>query len=81
MNQTQNKQMTAGPASAPKSFVNEKQLAGMLDVKVKTLQRWRLFGKGPRFRKFGSAVRYAVADVEAWIANCPTGGGEQREAA
>lgn len=28
-------------------FLNEKQVAEILGISVKTLQRWRLFGEGP----------------------------------
>ncbi len=40
----------------------------------KTLQNWRGLGRGPIYRKFGKAVRYDVADLEAWIKGLPTGG-------
>ncbi len=49
-------------------MLNEKQLAEMLAVSVRTLQKWRLLGKGPRFYKLaGDAVRYRLDEVEAWI--------------
>lgn len=31
----------------------------------RTLERWRYEGKGPRYRKIGGRVLYAVADIEA----------------
>lgn len=33
-----------------------------------TLNRWRLTGEGPVFVKMGGAVRYAKADLDAFIA-------------
>jgi hypothetical protein len=30
------------------------------------LEKQRVIGGGPRFRKFGRRVMYAVADLEAW---------------
>jgi hypothetical protein len=36
----------------------------------------RLFGRGPRYRKLGSLVRYDPEDVGAWINAQPTGGGK-----
>jgi excisionase family DNA binding protein len=47
-------------------FVGEDQVAKILDVSLRTVQRLRATGEGPRYRKFGRLVRYAVADVMAW---------------
>lgn len=55
-------------------FLTEKQVAEIMGLSVKTLQRWRLFGEGPEWRKFGTAVRYPADALEAWIANAPHGG-------
>jgi predicted DNA-binding transcriptional regulator AlpA len=57
-----------------KRFLNEKELEAMLGVRVKTLQRWRLRGAGPKYKKLVGAVRYDIADVEAWIQNSSSGG-------
>ncbi len=35
-----------------------------------TPEKWRLQGKGPSYFKFGSSVRYRVADVIEWLAGC-----------
>ncbi len=50
-----------------KRLFNEKDAAAILCVKVPTLRRWRWAGKGPRFLKIGGAVRYDLADLEAFI--------------
>jgi predicted DNA-binding transcriptional regulator AlpA len=57
-----------------KRFLNEKELGPMLGVRVKTLQRWRLLGVGPKYKKLRGSVRYDAADVEAWIQSSPSGG-------
>ena len=61
-------------------FINEFELAEILSVSPKSLRRWRLEGRGPVFRKFGSgrsaAVRYSLDDVETWIQEQPAGGWE-----
>ena len=36
-------------------------------MSVRTLQKWRLQGIGPRFIKLGHAVRYDVRDLEEYI--------------
>lgn len=45
-------------------WLTERQAAAHLNMSRKWLQKARLTGEGPRFAKFGSAVRYAVADIE-----------------
>jgi predicted site-specific integrase-resolvase len=36
------------------------------DFSVRTLEDWRLDGKGPKFIRPGGKVRYRLADIEAW---------------
>jgi excisionase family DNA binding protein len=45
----------------------ERDAAERLGVSVRTLQKWRLQGDGPRFVKLGHAVRYDGQDLEAYI--------------
>jgi predicted DNA-binding transcriptional regulator AlpA len=56
-------------------FMDEKSLAELLRMSLAGIRRWRYAGVGPKFSKFGSAVRYSLSDVEQWIASRPTGGG------
>jgi hypothetical protein len=49
-------------------LVDETRAAQLLDLRVKTLRRWRWAGKGPRFVKLGSAVRYRLVDLDEFIA-------------
>ena len=46
---------------------NEYHAAETLGLSVKTLRRWRWVGRGPVWRKIGAAVRYADADLAAFI--------------
>jgi len=57
------------------SWMTEKEVAKLLNVSLACLRRWRLEGRGPKFRKFGSLVRYRGEDVEAWTSEQPVGGG------
>ncbi|MGI8746098.1 MAG: helix-turn-helix transcriptional regulator [Bryobacteraceae bacterium] len=50
-----------------KRFISDVELEAEYGIARKTLQKWRLFGKGPRFCKFEGAVRYEVSDIEAWV--------------
>ena len=59
----------ASEAAWPKhsEMLIEHQVAEWVNMSVATVRRWRLFRKGPKFLKIGSAVRYRRADVEAWL--------------
>lgn len=48
------------------SFVGEKEVARILGVSVFTIQAWRVNKKGPPVVRFGSSVRYDMAEVLAW---------------
>ena len=40
--------------------------AHRLGVSVNYLAKLRIYGGGPKFAKFGAAVRYKVADLDIW---------------
>ncbi len=45
----------------------ESEVAEQLGLSVATLRAWRHRGKGPRFLRFGRAVRYLPADLDEFI--------------
>ena len=47
--------------------LTEHDAAKRLGLSVATLRAWRLKGTGPRFVRFGRAVRYLAADIEPFI--------------
>ena len=47
-------------------FLNNDEAAQFLNLSPRTLEKQRVIGGGPRFRKFGRRVLYAVCDLEAW---------------
>lgn len=49
------------------SLLDEEQAAGILTVRVKTLQSWRLRGCGPIYVKLGRCVRYRRSDIEDFV--------------
>ncbi len=55
-------------ALSRKQLVDERRAAEFLGMQVKTLQEWRTSGKGCPFVKIGRAVRYSLADLDAFIA-------------
>jgi predicted DNA-binding transcriptional regulator AlpA len=52
---------------AAERLIDEKEAAARLGLSVRTLQKWRLLGCGPRFVKLGHAVRYAETEIDAFI--------------
>ncbi len=57
-----------------KRYLSDRELAERYGLNVRTLQNWRTFGKGPKFRKFGRSTKYAVSDIETWLESLPCGG-------
>jgi helix-turn-helix protein len=48
------------------NYLNNDEAAAYLKLSPRTLEKQRTLGGGPRFRKFGRRVMYALADLEAW---------------
>ena len=63
---------SALPASSPLSV---RELAAMLQVSRRTLDRYRAKGIGPAFEKVNGRVLYPRACVEAWLASSRRGSG------
>ena len=49
-------------------FLTQKDLAKRWNISHQTLERWRWWGKGPQYFKFGNKVRYKLPDIEAYEA-------------
>ena len=54
------------PSAPPARYLTNDEAAVFLRLSPRTLEKQRVIGGGPRFRKFGRRVMYAVADLEAW---------------
>ena len=61
--------MNSDTAGLSHVFLSPDELAAALPgVTKSTLAMWRYEGKGPRYRKLGRIVVYALDEVEKWIA-------------
>jgi predicted DNA-binding transcriptional regulator AlpA len=69
--------MNSKNVNGQERFWKDFEVAENLGLSVKTLRRWRMTGFGPKFRHFGSAVRYADSDLRSWVAESPAAGGNQ----
>jgi hypothetical protein len=47
-------------------YLTNHEAAIFLGLSPRTLEKLRVIGGGPRFRKFGRKVLYAVEDLETW---------------
>ena len=57
----------AAPAAvANPEFLTTDEAAAFLRLSPRTLEKQRVLGGGPRFRKFGARVVYAMADLRTW---------------
>ena len=59
---------TQQPAQTTQSarYLTNNEAAAFLRLSPRTLEKQRVIGGGPRFRKFGRRVMYAVVDLETW---------------
>ena len=57
---------TRTSAADDPAFLTTRQAAAFLSLSPRTLDRYRVAGKGPPFHKFGIRIAYARADLEEW---------------
>ncbi|MGD0904848.1 MAG: helix-turn-helix domain-containing protein [Terracidiphilus sp.] len=55
-------------------YLTEIQVAERTHISLATLRRWRLENRGPKYRKFGSLVRYDEDELNRWEEAQPFGG-------
>jgi len=48
-------------------YLNPKGAARLTSFSPKALERMRQRGEGPRYSKVGKSIRYALADLRAWV--------------
>ncbi len=47
-------------------YLRTSEAARYLSLSPRTLEKHRIYGTGPAYRKIGGRVVYAVADLKAW---------------
>lgn len=50
----------------PPRFLRTPEAARFLGLSGRTLEKHRVYGTGPRYRKIGGRVVYALDDLKAW---------------
>ena len=70
MSQAPTRHAAPSPAAPDRTktarYLNNDEAATFLRLSPRTLEKQRVIGGGPRFRKFGRRVLYALEDLEAW---------------
>ena len=59
--------------------MTEQEVAQRLKLSVATLRSWRLRRRGPRYVRFGRAVRYLPADIDLYVESCAVEGRTARK--
>ncbi|CDX57973.1 conserved hypothetical protein [Mesorhizobium plurifarium] len=63
----------AARAKKGSPFLNTAQAAFYVGLSQRTLEKMRLKGHGPKFRKHGRFVRYHIDELEDWSKGQPKG--------
>jgi hypothetical protein len=56
----------AGQGASP--FLSNDRAAAFLNLLPRTLEKYRVIGRGPHIRKFGRRLQYAIDDLQTWAA-------------
>jgi predicted DNA-binding transcriptional regulator AlpA len=75
----QNAQRIARDGPRVEPLLSERDVAAICGLSTAAIRRWRLLGKGPRYIKISSVVRYRLEDVTAWLETRPSGGEGARQ--
>lgn len=49
------------------TLLNQRQAAAKLGLSVRTMERHRVAGTGPRYIRMGRLVRFRPSDLAAWV--------------
>jgi predicted DNA-binding transcriptional regulator AlpA len=58
--------MSDAPAEFPPRLLRTPEAARLLGLSGRTLEKHRIYGTGPKYRKIGGRVVYALDDLKAW---------------
>ena len=65
---------STGKDSASRRFITEAEAELRYPFSRKTLQKWRLFNRGPKYYKVGRSVVYDPLEFDDWIRSGARGG-------
>jgi hypothetical protein len=54
-------------AGLPPRYLCTPEAARFVGLSIRTLEKHRIYGTGPRYSKLGGRVVYAVDDLQSWV--------------
>jgi hypothetical protein len=58
--------MPSIPATQQVQYLSNDEAAHILNLSPRTLEKFRVIGGGPHYRKLGRRVVYSIRDLEEW---------------
>ena len=55
----------------PPRYLRTPEAARFVGLSIRTLEKHRIYGTGPRYSKLGGRVVYRVEDLQAWVESAP----------
>jgi predicted DNA-binding transcriptional regulator AlpA len=59
--------MLATAAAMPPRYLRTPEAARFVGLSIRTLEKHRTYGTGPRYSKLGGRVVYRLDDLQAWV--------------
>ena len=59
--------MSTNLTGLPPRYLRTPEAARFVGLSIRTLEKHRIYGTGPRYSKLGGRVVYAVEDLQSWV--------------
>ena len=59
--------MSPNLAGLPPRYLRTPEAARFVGLSIRTLEKHRIYGTGPRYSKLGGRVVYRLEDLQAWV--------------
>jgi predicted DNA-binding transcriptional regulator AlpA len=59
--------MSATIAGSPPRYLRTPDAARIVGLSIRTLEKHRIYGTGPRYSKLGGRVVYKLEDLQSWV--------------
>ena len=59
--------MSTNPNGLPTRYLRTPEAARFVGLSIRTLEKHRIYGTGPRYSKLGGRVVYRLDDIQAWV--------------
>ena len=59
--------MPANFTDLPPRYLRTPEAARFVGLSIRTVEKHRIYGTGPRYSKLGGRVVYRVEDLQAWV--------------